>query len=119
MKNIGEIMKMVQQGALKNDPPSFNVGDTVKMRLKVAEGDKVRIHPWEGLVIRKAGQGAGATFTVRKISFGEGIERTFPINSPIIESFQVVSKGKVRRSKLYYLRSKVGKKSKVETTQVQ
>jgi large subunit ribosomal protein L19 len=119
MKNIGDIMRSVEEAAAKTTQPSFNVGDTIKMKLKVVEGDKTRIHPWEGIVIRKAGQGIGITFTVRKLSFGEGIERTFPVNSPIIDSLQVVSKGKVRRSKLYYLRGQIGKKSKVETTQVQ
>lgn len=119
MPNIGEIMSLVEKSAVKGNLPDFNVGDTVKMRIKVTEGDKVRVHPWEGLVIAKAGRGAGATFTVRKVSFGEGIERVFPVNSPLIDNLEVVSRGKVRRSKLYYLRDQIGKKAKVETTQVQ
>jgi large subunit ribosomal protein L19 len=85
------------------------VGDTVKMKVKVAEADKIRLHPFEGIVIRKSGSGVKATFTVRKVSFGEGVERTFPMNSPVIESLKVVHKGMVRRAKLYYLRERKGK----------
>ena len=97
--------------------PNFGVGDTVKMMVKVAEADKVRLHPFEGIVIRKTGKGLKGTFTVRKISFGEGVERVFPLHSPVIESLHVVSRGSVKRAKLYYLRDKVGKKSRVKTQQ--
>lgn len=114
MPNIGEIIKHVQKKGLKTDVPAFNVGDEVRMRIKTKEGEKTTVHPWEGMVIRKSGTGIEATFTVRKVSFGEGIERTFPLHSPIIESLKVVSKGKVHRAKLYYLRHSVGKQAKVE-----
>ena len=86
-----------------------------KMRVKVAEAEKVRVHPWEGTVIRKTGGGTSATFTVRKISFGEGVERTFPTHSPVIESIEIMTRGVTRRAKLYYLRSRVGKRAKVRT----
>ena len=99
--------------------PAINVGDTVKMRIKVKEADKVRVHPFEGTIIKKSGRGIGATFTVRKISFGEGVERTFPVHSPVIDSIQVVSTGVVKRAKLYYLRDRMGKKSRVKSKLVQ
>lgn len=117
--NVGEIMKSIDAKYLKSDVPEFDVGDTIKMRIKVQEQDKVRVHPFEGTIIRKTGRGFKATFTVRKISFGEGVERMFPIHSPSIESIQVVSKGIVKRAKLYYLRGRVGKKARVKRQQVQ
>lgn len=117
--NITDKMKIIEQSYLRKDLPGFKVGDTVKMMVKVAEADKVRLHPFEGIVIRKKGSGLSGSFTVRKISFGEGVERMFPLHSPVIESLQVVSRGRVRRSKLYYLREKVGKKGKVKTEQLQ
>ena len=98
----------------RKDLPDFNVGDTIKMMVKVAEADKVRLHPFEGTVIRKKGRGLKSTFTVRKISFGEGVERAFPLHSPAIDSLKVISRGTVRRSKLYYLRKRVGKKTRVK-----
>lgn len=110
---------MVDQGQLRKDIPKFDVGDILKMRIKVKEADKVRIHPFEGTVIRKAGRGLAASFTVRKISFGEGVERTFPINSPVIDKIEVVSKGVVKRAKLYYLRDRLGKKARVTVDQGQ
>ena len=108
-------MKLVEQEYTKKDMPKFNVGDTVKVMVKIPEGpDKVRLHPFEGVVIAKGGSGIKECFTVRKMSYGEGVERVFPINSPFIDKIKVKRKGKVRRAKLYYLRNKVGKKSKVE-----
>lgn len=98
--------------------PDFNVGDTIKMMIKVTEADKVRLHPFEGIVIRKTGRGLKGSFTVRKMSFGEGVERVFPLHSPTIESLKVVSRGTVNRSRLYYLRGKIGKASRVQTEQV-
>src|SRR5271167_27297 len=98
---------------IRKDLPAFDVGDTVKMKIKVKEADKIRIHPFEGTVIKKTGIGVGAAFTVRKISFGEGVERTFPVNSPVIEKKEVVSKGAIKRAKLYYLRDRLGKKARV------
>lgn len=98
--------------------PHFDVGDTIKMRIKVKEAEKVRIHLFEGTVIKITGRGITQAFTVRKVSFGEGVERTFPINSPVIEKIDVVAKGMVKRSKLYYLRNRLGKASRVKVDQV-
>ena len=120
MVNSGsEIIRKIDQKQLKSDVPDFNVGDTVKMKIKVQEADKVRVHPFEGTVIKKTGRGLNATFTVRKISFGEGVERVFPLHSPVIDSLKVVSKGVVKRSKLYYLRNRVGKSARVKREQTQ
>jgi large subunit ribosomal protein L19 len=112
--NRGEILNKVSGAKLRTDLPDFSVGDTVKMMVKVQEGDKARLHPFEGTVIRKTGRTSRATFTVRKISFGEGVERTFPLHSPVIEKFKVVSKGLVERSRLYYLRKRSGKAARVK-----
>jgi len=103
-------MKMVESQITKKDVPKFSVGDTVKVLTKIVEGpDKVRLHPFEGIVIAKEGSGLRTSFTVRKVSFGEGIERVFPLYSPNIERIEVIRSGKVKRSKLYYLRGKLGK----------
>lgn len=115
---IGESLKMIETEHLRDDLPVFEVGDTIKMRIKVLEADKVRTHPFEGTVIRKTGRGLRGTFTVRKLSFGDGVERTFPSHSPVIESIAVISKGIVKRSKLYYLRDRVGKKARVKRRQL-
>ena len=112
-----ERIKMFDDQQLRKDLPVFNVGDTIKMKIKVKEADKIRIHPFEGTVIKKTGQGLGAAFTVRKIAFGEGVERTFPINSPVIDKIEVVAKGVIKRAKLYYLRDRLGKKSRVKVDQ--
>jgi large subunit ribosomal protein L19 len=98
----------------KKEMPPFNVGDTLKLIIRVQEGDKSSTHPFEGVVIKKSGSGVRANFTLRKISFGEGVERSFPLYSPAIEKLQVVSRGSVKRAKLYYLRGKIGKDSKVD-----
>lgn len=103
-------MKIVEQEYTKKELPKFNVGDTVKILTKILESpDKVRLHPFEGVVIAKSGSGTNSSFTVRKVSFGEGIERVFPLYSPSIERIEVLRHGKVKRAKLYYLRGKVGK----------
>ena len=115
--NISETLTAIEQKYNRKDIPEFKVGDTVKMKVKVQEADKVRLHPFEGTVIRKTGRGLKGTFTVRKISFGEGVERIFPIHSPVIESLKVVSKGKVNRAKLYYLREDSSKKHRVKKEQ--
>lgn len=116
----GRIKKLQQFESqfIRKDIPAFNVGDTVKMRIKVQEADKVRLHPWEGLVIAKRGTGIKQTFTVRKISFGEGVEKIFPFHSPVIASLKVISKGKIKRSKLFYLRGKTGKAARIKTSVV-
>jgi large subunit ribosomal protein L19 len=115
---ITESLKLVEAKHVKEDVPEFEVGDTIKMRVRVREADKIRSHPFEGTVIRKTGRGMRGTFTVRKISFGEGVERTFPIHSPVIEKIKVISKGIVNRAKLYYLRTRIGKKARVKRKEI-
>ena len=112
--NVGSKISQIDQKYLRKDLPEFEVGDTIKMKVKVQEADKVRLHPYEGTVISKTGRGLKATFTVRKIAFGEGVERIFPIHSPVIESLSVIARGDVKRAKLYYLRNRVGKAAKVD-----
>ena len=116
--NVGERIKQIDSKYLRKDIPEFHVGDTVKMKVKVQEADKVRLHPFEGTIIRKTGRGIKGTFTVRKVSFGEGVERVFPLHSPVIESLKVISKGIAKRAKLYYLRDRVGKGSRVKRHQI-
>lgn len=110
-------MKMIEELFTKKEMPEFNVGDTVRVLTKIPEGpDKTRLHPFEGVVIAKAGSGIKSSFTVRKVSYGEGIERVFPLYSPSIERIELLRSGKVRRAKLYYLRGKVGKRAtKIES----
>ena len=98
----------------RTDVPAFRAGDTVKVHVKVVEGNRSRIQVFQGVVIRVQGSGIGRSFTVRKVSFGVGVERTFPINSPIFEQIEVVTRGDVRRAKLYYLRNLRGKKAKIK-----
>jgi large subunit ribosomal protein L19 len=101
-------IKTIESQIAKKDMPKFNVGDTVKVFTRIPEGDKFRLHPFEGVVIAKTGSGPKLNFTVRKVSFGEGIERVFPLYSPVIERIEIIRSGKVKRSKLYYLRNKSG-----------
>ncbi|WFA09780.1 50S ribosomal protein L19 [Tissierella sp. Yu-01] len=108
------IIKMLEDEQLRNDIPSFNVGDTVQVHYKVVEGTRERVQVYEGTVIKVQGEGARRTFTVRRLSYGVGVERTFPIHSPRIEKLVVTRRGKVRRSKLYYLRDRQGKAAKVK-----
>ena len=96
------------------DLPEFRAGDTVKVHVKVVEGSRARVQIFQGVVIRIHGSGVGRTFTVRKVSFGVGVERTFPLHSPIFEEIEIVTRGDVRRAKLYYLRDRVGKAAKVK-----
>lgn len=109
-----DIIKMLEDEQLRNDLPSFNVGDTVQVHYKVVEGTRERIQVYEGTVIKIQGGGARKTFTVRRLSYGVGVERTFPIHSPRIEKLVVTRRGKVRRAKLYYLRDRQGKAAKVK-----
>jgi large subunit ribosomal protein L19 len=109
-----DIIKKIQLENMKAEPPKFSVGDTVKVHVKVIEGKKERIQIFEGIVLKKQNGGVGETFTVRKISSGFGVERTFLIHSPKIEKVDVVRRGKVRRAKLNYLRDRVGKAAKVK-----
>lgn len=108
------IIEAINQENLKASVPSFNVGDTVKVSVKVIEGTRERIQMFEGICIAKNGGGISETFTVRRISFGVGVERTFPLHSPKVADVQVVRKGKVNRAKLYYLRGRTGKAAKVK-----
>jgi large subunit ribosomal protein L19 len=105
---------VVESSRLRDDLPEFWPGDTVKVNVRVVEGTRSRIQVFEGVVIARKGGGLRETFTVRKVSFGVGVERTFPLHSPVIESLEVVRRGKVRRAKLYYLRDRVGKKARIK-----
>jgi large subunit ribosomal protein L19 len=105
---------LVEQPYLKTDIPDFRAGDTVRVHVRVVEGERERIQVFEGVVIRRRGSQLSQTFTVRKVSFGVGVERTFPVHSPMISQIEVATHGDVRRAKLYYLRSRVGKKAKVK-----
>ncbi|RKD27804.1 large subunit ribosomal protein L19 [Caminicella sporogenes DSM 14501] len=109
-----EIIKALEQEQLRNDLPEFNVGDTVRVHLKVKEGKRERIQVFEGVVLKRQNGGIRETFTVRKISYGVGVEKTIPVHSPKIEKIEVVRRGKVRRAKLNYLRHRVGKAAKVK-----
>lgn len=103
---------------LRTDHPSFQVGDTVRVHVKIREGEKERVQMFEGAVIARKAGGLRSTFTVRKTSFGQGVERIFPLHSPIIEKIQLVRRGRVRRAKLYYLRSRRGKAAKIKELKV-
>ena len=111
---MATIIEQINQENLKAETPSFNVGDTVKVSFKVIEGTRERIQIFEGTVIAKRHGGLSETFTVRRLSFGIGVERTFPLHSPKITKVDVVRRGKVRRAKLYYLRGRTGKAAKVK-----
>ena len=106
-----DIIKKIEQEQLKEDVASFNVGDTVKVHCRVVEGGKERVQIFAGLVIAKGGSGINSAFTVRKISYGEGVERVFPLHTPRVAKIEVTNKGKVRRAKLHYLRDRVGKRA--------
>jgi large subunit ribosomal protein L19 len=106
-------MELVEREQLRTDLPDFRVGDSVKVHVKIVEGDKERVQPFEGVVIRKRAGGIRSTFTVRKISYGIGVERIFPLHSPRIEHIDVLTRGKVRRAKLFYLRSLKGKAARI------
>ncbi len=108
-----DIIRAIEQQQIKEVAP-FNVGDTVKVHYRITEGNRERIQVFQGDVIRKHGHGVRETFTVRKVSFSVGVERTFPVHSPKIDKIEVSRKGDVRRAKLYYLRDKVGKASKIK-----
>ncbi len=111
---MNSIIDAINQENVKRSVPEFNVGDTVKVMVKVIEGDRERLQAFEGIVIARKHGGISETFTVRRISFGVGVEKTFPIHSPKVADIQVVRRGKVRRAKLYYLRARTGKAAKVK-----
>ncbi len=108
------LLDKIAESSLKSTLPQFNVGDTVKVGVQIKEGERTRIQIFEGTVIAKKGSGIAETFTVRKVSYGFGVERIFPVHSPSVKDVKVVRKGRVRRSKLYYLRDRVGKAAKVK-----
>ena len=108
------VLEMLEKEQMRGDIPDFRSGDTVKVYVRIVEGQKQRIQAFEGVVIRKKGGDCRASFTVRKVSYGIGVERTFPIHSPVIDRIEVVSRGKVRRSRLYYLRGLRGKKARIK-----
>jgi len=109
-----DVIRLVEAGQLKKDRNGFAPGDTVRVLVKVVEGEKERTQAFEGVVIRRRGEGIRASFTVRRISYGVGVERTFPVHSPRIEKVDVMRRGQVRRSKLYYLRSLAGKAARIK-----
>jgi large subunit ribosomal protein L19 len=106
-------LDFINQQSLRSDVPDFRSGDSVKVHVNIVEGNRSRIQVFQGVVIGRQGHGVGETFTVRKISFQVGVERTFPVHSPIIDHIELVSRGDVRRAKLYYIRSLRGKKAKI------
>ena len=109
-----DALKIIANSSLKKDIPQFNIGDTVRVSVRIQEGDKSRIQMFEGTVIAKKHGGVSETFTVRRVAHGCGVERVFPLHSPVVEKVEVVRLAKVRRAKLYYLRDRVGKASKVK-----
>ena len=109
-----DIIRAIEQQQIKQDLPEFHVGDNVKVHYRITEGNRERIQVFQGDVIRRQGESVRETFTVRKISYSIGVERTFPVHSPKIEKIEVTRKGDVRRAKLYYLRNKVGKAAKIK-----
>jgi large subunit ribosomal protein L19 len=108
-------MESIEKEQMRMDLPNFGVGDTVRIHFKIVEGEKERIQIFEGVVIRKRKGGVGATFTVRKVSYGIGVERIFPLHTPRIERIEVVNRGRVRRARLYYLRHLRGKAARIKT----
>jgi len=114
MAGLDELMRAVMEKYTQKKIPDFRVGDTVRVHVKVKEGDKERIQAFEGVVIRKRGSGTDATFTVRKVSYGVGIERTFPLYAPVIDKIEVLKRGIVRRARLYYLRERKGKAARIK-----
>jgi large subunit ribosomal protein L19 len=105
---------LIDAQSLRDDVPTFGPGDTLKVHVRVVEGTRERVQVFQGAVIRRQGDGLRETFTVRKVSFGVGVERTFPVHSPIVSKIEVVSRGDVRRAKLYYLRDRIGKSAKIK-----
>ena len=107
------ILDSVDAASLRNDVPDFRPGDTVKVHVNIIEGKNTRVQVFQGFVLGRQGRGVGETFTVRKVSFGVGVERTFPVHSPVLEKIELVSRGDVRRAKLFYMRDRHGKAAKI------
>ena len=110
-----DVLSSVTNEYMKSDIPAFNVGDTVKVHVKIKEGNRERIQIFEGFVLKRQNGGIGETFTVRRIASGVGVEKTFPIHSPLVEKIEVVRRGKVRRARLHYMRQRTGKSAKIKT----
>ena len=113
------VLDKIEQAQMKKDLPAFRAGDTVRVHVKIKEGDKERVQVFEGVVISLRRAASHSTFTVRKISFGQGVERIFPLHSPVIDKIEVTRPGRVRRAKLYYLRSRRGKAARLKTARVE
>lgn len=111
---MSNVIDTLAAASLRDDVPAFRAGDNIKVHVKVVEGNRARVQVFQGVVIRVQGSGVGRSFTVRKVSFGVGVERTFPLHSPIFEKIEVVTRGDVRRAKLYYLRNLRGKAAKIK-----
>ena len=111
---MSNVLDVVDSASLRDDIPAFRPGDTLKVHVRVIEGNRSRVQVFQGVVIRRQGDGVRETFTVRKVSFGVGVERTFPVHTPIVEKIEVVTRGAVRRAKLYYLRDLRGKAAKIK-----
>jgi large subunit ribosomal protein L19 len=109
-----ELIKNLEKEMIRMDLPSFSAGDTIKVHVKIREGEKERIQVFQGVVISKRNNGAQSTFTVRKISYGVGVERVFPVHSPFIDQIEIVTRGRVRRAKIYYLRKLRGKAARIK-----
>lgn len=109
-----EIIRAIEAEQIRTDLPDFHVGDTVKVHIKIKEGNKERIQVFEGTVLKRQNGGLRETFTVRRVTSGVGVEKTFPVNAPVIEKIEIVRLGKIRRAKLFYLRDRVGKAAKVK-----
>jgi large subunit ribosomal protein L19 len=105
---------LIDQASIRDDIPEFGPGDTLKVHVRVVEGNKERVQLFQGVVIRRQGSGIRETFTVRKLSYGVGVERTFPVHTPIVQRIEIVSRGAVRRAKLFYLRDRIGKAARVK-----
>ncbi|MGI6030621.1 MAG: 50S ribosomal protein L19 [Eubacteriales bacterium] len=110
---MNNILEALTKEQIRSDLPALNIGATVKVYVKIKEGNRERVQMFEGIIIKKKGGGIAETFTVRRVAYGCGVERTFPVNSPFIEKIEVVRQGRVRRAKLYYLRDRVGKAAKI------
>ena len=109
-----DAIKLISQESIKAEPPKFNIGDTIRVDVNIREGERERIQQFEGTVIARKGSGVSETFKVRRVSYGVGVERVFPLHSPNVKAVRVVRQGRVRRAKLYYLRDRVGKAAKVK-----
>lgn len=113
-----DVLSSVTQEYMKSDIPAFNVGDTVKVHVKIKEGNRERIQIFEGFVLKRQNGGIGESFTVRRIASGVGVEKTFPLHSPLVEKIEVVKRGKIRRARLHYMRQRTGKSAKIKSRDV-